>query len=312
MGKLMSNEMSAMLLEIERIESIEEMLRIVKQIDALKIALESVDAFRAKAVMYARLEAEALLKVVKLGGASKLRGYHGKTAKWLAELSEEEKEKYISMCSEGLTIDQVFKREVGNDERLSKKIEDMNMRRDWLLDDLKETGVADMTEYCAKAREMLPFGLANDIIDGTRNRIRKAGGVSVGEGSLTYIAKDSGDKDGVKKAIRLRFESIHRDYESVKEIARTSGIKMSWKELYDFSGWTLQNEPVLSHLLIAFAQIGVVSDQQTMYDALEIEDVRREIEYIERTLKLSRDRIIELKYQGIQDRKAVENKNEQT
>lgn len=139
MSSMMSSDLVNMLDSINKSQSIEDAVKILKQIDALKTALESVEMFRSQSVMYARLEAEALIKVVDLGGLNKLRGAHRATANWLAELDDNTREKYISMCLEGLTIDQVYKREVGAPREKLRQIEELKTMREELVAELSTT-----------------------------------------------------------------------------------------------------------------------------------------------------------------------------
>lgn len=78
--QLASTGIQDMFERIRRISSVDEMLALIKKIDALKIALEAVDTFRQQSIQYAKLEAEALVRVADLDGIGKLRGFHRKTA----------------------------------------------------------------------------------------------------------------------------------------------------------------------------------------------------------------------------------------
>ena len=78
---------------LERIRDTEDLsvaLAMLKQVKLLKDALEAADRFKELSTKYAVLNAEALLRVIELGGASKLRGNARYTAEWLATLSAEE------------------------------------------------------------------------------------------------------------------------------------------------------------------------------------------------------------------------------
>lgn len=235
MTELTTTNAAAYINTIRSTESVEELTQMIKQIDALKVALDSANAFRENAIKYAILEAEALLRVVELGGIKKLRAPHKDTAEWLASMSEAERDKYIKMCGEGLTIDQVYKREYGDDLKMRIKLADLNGEREAVIWRVSECGYVDLHDYCQRVRSKAPdYKMANDIIDGTRNALRKAGAVGIGHKSLTYVMPTVDNKEDVYEAVFMRIKSAILDLENVKEIAAAAQIKIV---LADFLAW---------------------------------------------------------------------------
>lgn len=295
------NGIQDILEQIESVCSTENILSLIKKIDALKVALQAADTFRAQSVKYAKLEASALVRVSELGGTGKLRGFRRKTAEWLYELSEEERNKYISMCEDGLTIEQVYKREVGNNQALNKKIERIEWEQEDLIDECKETGIVDIKQFSDNVREAFKFehqSLGRDIIDGTRKRLRNAGAVGIGYEGI-YVMPHSENADGVKKAIALRYESICKDFGRIREIAKASGVKMSYAEFDNGANWAFANKPYIIHVLLALARFGLMSDEEDLYDAIERNDMRLELAHVTRNLKISREKFIRIEYEKL-------------
>lgn len=297
---------NALLDKIHKCQDLAEAVDFIKQIDALKVALESVKQFRENAIRYARLEAEALIRVVSLGGLDQLRGYHRKAAKWLVELSDADKEKYISMCEEGLTIDQVWRREIGENEKLSEKINEANVYRKWAIEEIQEAGIVDLTEYQNSVKKALAAfpDVARDMIDGTRRELRKIGAVGIGGNSCVYVMENSGFTEEIKKAIKLRFESIIDDFTSIKEICETSEIKLSYKDLYDgnFLGIGRPCNAYLVPLLTALGHMGIFTDSQELVENIAKESIYEEV-MLAKDFGVARDKYIEIQYQKIQNRK---------
>lgn len=212
--------------EVLQCESVDEIASKVKQIVALKTALESVGKFRQNAVKYAILEAEALVRCVELGGASKLHGYVRKTAEWLYDLPPCERHEYIDMCKDGLTIDQVWKREVKDPQTRERNAERLNDMREWVIEDVKRDGIVDISHISAEARKICDPKHANDYIDGVRNELRRAGAVGVGFNSNEYIMPKAGNEEKVLLAVLNRIKSISKDLENLKTLALYGGVSL--------------------------------------------------------------------------------------
>ena len=300
MNALTTDGYNVLVNQIHECESIEDAVRFVRQIAALKTALEAVDQFREKSVLYARLEAEALVRVCELGGASKIKGKRRHVAEWLYGLSESEREKYIAMCADGLDIVWVYKREIEDEQKLSNTLDSLIQQRGWLIEDLHEVGMVNMTDYANEVRRSgITEAVARDIIDGTRDKLRKAGGVGIGDEGVYVLPSVARNSEEVKKAILLRFESIRRDMQRIAEIHKASGVEMSYK---DFEGnvgsmiWE-QGDWFIGHILIAFSDMGLYSDDNAFLETLTKSAISREIKFGEK-YNVTRKKLIENMYQN--------------
>lgn len=280
---------------------LDDMLQMVRKISALKAALDAVDQFRLQSVMYAKMAAEALVRVVELGGLQKLKREQRKVAEWLYSLESFDREKYISMCTDGLIIEQIYKREILRPEKITKAIENIKERRDEIVCDLKEEGIVDLTDYFNDVRRTLGdnSSLAEDIIDGTRKRMRAAGGVGIGEEKRTYVMPTKGNQEAIKKAILLRWNSLIHDFESIKNIAASSGVKMSSDEFYTPANWALEDNPQIIHMLLALVRIGLIQDEQKVYEDITKSDYRMELDYVQNRLKISKKTYLETQLQRL-------------
>lgn len=298
-----TQKMSNILEQIRQAESISEAIAIVKQIDALKNALESVGQFHNQAIVYAQLEAQALLRCVELGGITKLSGYHKWTAQWLSEMCEDERQHFIDMCADGLTIDQVYKREVRDGAKFKEVIDSLQRDSNFHVDIVKEDGIVSIKEFSETVRQKLcPFQkqLASDIIDGLRNRLRQCGAVGVGDEEQTYVMPTPENDSEVKAAIRLRYESICADFDSIMKIQRAAKISCSYRDFDDGSHWSYEDNPYVTHALMALAAIGAINDYEELYQAIVKTDLRKEIEYAKSHLRIARDDYIRLQYKSLQ------------
>lgn len=228
--------------EIKRIIDVDRAVELLKQIAALKAALDCCDRFRENAIKYARLEAAALIRVAELGGVKKIRGnYRRKAAEWLFELSESDRDGFIAMCAEGLTIEQVYKREVYLPKKTDENLEMLESFRAEILNEFKTDGCVDLGEWCHTARACirLPDSTISDFFDGTRIALRKAGALGCGDG--LYVREFSAaDKDRapekmeeIARAVRLRLASIVADIKKVEKIVFESRISVKMQTLAD-------------------------------------------------------------------------------
>lgn len=305
-------DITDMLDRIQFISSVGDILPLIKRIDALKVALDAADAFHEQAVKYAKLEASALIRAVELGGLNSLRGLHKKTAEWLYGLSEHERDKYIQMCADGLTIDQVFKREVGDVIAWNKKIEMIESWRDNLIDECKETGIVDIKRFANDVRNT--FGpnkasVGEDIIDGTRNRLRRAGAVGLGGDSGTYVMPRPDNSEKVRKAILLRYESICNDFDSIRKIASASGVKMSYMDFDSGANWSFHDKNYVIHVLIALMRMGFILDEEECYEAIAKSDFREETEVVTKQLRFSRAEYIKAQYKRLMENEEADDES---
>lgn len=297
-----SRQVVGLLSAIQQTSSVEDAISIIKQIDALKVALEAVDQFREQSITYAKLEAEALIRCVELGGLNELRRDRKKCAAWLSGLSYEERSKYISMCADGMTIDNIWKREIGDGAKFKEIIDDLETRRDWLIDDVKEKGIVSIREFSELVRSKLPNNkkaLADDIVDGLRSRLRQSGAVGVGDDDNTYVMPTPENDAEVKKAILLRYKSICADFERIAEIKRAAEITFSYKEFDDGSNWSYESNLYVTHILIALCATGVICDDKALAEAIAKSDARKEMDYAKRLLSWGHDEYIRREYEAM-------------
>ena len=266
---------------ISEIVNLDDLLQKIKQIEALKIALESCNTFRENAIRFAKLEASALLRVCELGGSSKLKGFKKKVAEWLFSLDVADRDKFIAKCSEGLTIDQVWKQEVYDDQKLSQKLEHVYFLRDCYADDVKEKGIVNTLDFADRARAELPERMANDVIDGLRKKLRQIGAVGVGNNTGIYVMPESGNNDAVKKAILQRFESAAADFENIAEIVKAAKTTIAYEDFgVDVYNADRSGHSYLCHFLLALEGMGVISNSDKMWDDLAASQVYSDIDYV--------------------------------
>jgi len=214
-------------LKIERCNNLDEMMQMIKELSALKSALDAVKQFRYKSVLYAKLHAAALVRVVQLGGINELKAPITKnTAKWLTNLSEAERERYIAMCEEGLTICQIYRREI-QEVNVQKYFEEaVNRYRKRKIADLSDYGYADISDMKDTLQSQVDIRgcVLNDVIDGTRNTMRQFGAIGIGDYSGVYIMPNSPNIEKIQKALQVRLDSIIDDILNVRKISDISGV----------------------------------------------------------------------------------------
>ena len=252
--------------DIQATVDLSELMEKIRQIKALKVALDACHRFHENAVRYAQLEAAALIRVVELGGKNRLRGDAKGAAEWIFGLDITQRERFIAMCADGLTISQVWKREIKNPELLESALSELDDIRDELVEKAKKSGHVTLEYYVKYARRKLPHNVAEDVVDGMRNALRKAGAVGIGFGSLEYIMPRSENKAAVKQAVKLRYESIAKDVMKIKEIVDLSGVKLS---SFDIDDRNFHSNPEYRNILVfmdlALLNCGVISDADSVY-----------------------------------------------
>jgi len=292
--------LSEHLAEIDRVASVPDIIALIKRIDALKVALESVDRFHDQSVKYAQLEAAALIRAVGIGGVTAIPTKHRNTAEWLYYLSPTERENFISMCAEGLTIDQIYKREVGNDLKLHEKIETMLRRRKEIINKVRETGIVDISSFSNEAREYFKgsnSAFAEDVIDGTRNALRRIGAVGVGEDSI-YVMPCAKTKDSVEQAILMRYESAMNDMEKIVHIAHAANLKMSWRDFgIDVYHADRSGHGFLVSFVIGLSHAGVISDYDSFMKEVASSDLYAEIAWVQKKTAAAKKDCVRLMYE---------------
>ena len=285
-------------------KTIDDAIALIRKIDALKVALDAVDGFAEKAVMYAKLEVEALMKVISLGGLDRLKGTHKKCAAWLAGLTAAEREQYILMCDQGVTIDFIFKREYAGPANVKKQLDYIRSYRDDAINQFKEDGIIDLRQFTKELHSVAPTigeDVAVDIMDGMRSKLRKSGGIGVGDGSLLYVAKDSPYKEEIKKAILMRYTSILNDLDSIKEIISASGTSFKYKEFCENPYIHFRSGDYTAYVIFALLRMGLFSDEQNLLDVIIQADLNEESQYFEKYMKKGREDYIIREYNRISE-----------
>ena len=231
---LASADITALLETVRSTQDRQSAIKLVQQIDALKLALESVERFREESIKYAILEAEALIRVVELKGIDSLKAPHKKTAQWLSSLSADERSTFISKCTDGITIDEIFKRDVAPKMKLENKIDELQEGEKRLINTLEKVGVVNLNSYSSWVSGVLygvPQITQNDIIDGARKRLRQHGAVGIGHDSGIYVLPQRASREEVVSAVLLRYKSIAADIAALKRLTMVSNIRPTHGEV---------------------------------------------------------------------------------
>ena len=234
MTTLTDSQFATQLNAVQEMACVEELLAYLKQLKAVKIALESVGTFREQAVKYARLHAEALIRVVELGGADGLRSKRERnTATWLKSMSQEELEKYISMCESGMLITEVYRREVEYKEGLKRDMQEVKNTRSLAVETITEDGIIDFEAVVADVSNCLgkydDKKLIEDVVDGIRKDLRAAGGVNarlepIENTSSVYVLPERGNKNQQLDALAIRLFNIASTVRSFDNLLKATGI----------------------------------------------------------------------------------------
>lgn len=199
----------------------------LKQLRAIKDVLDRMHVFHENSIRYAKLEAAALLRVVELGGMSQLKGTTLGVAKWLSSLSRDQVEKAVAMCDEGMTISQIWKREVQEPNHRKAALDYLRDRANTEIEIFRKQGAINLSKFSSEAKNHVDAETAEDLVDGLRCRIRKLGGVGIGNNSLEYYYPTPENYDYQKAAIKLRIHSICADVRKLEELHSISGVFIS-------------------------------------------------------------------------------------
>lgn len=228
--------------QIEETVDLQTAITILCKVELLETALKQAKVFKENSVYYAKLHAQALLKVVDLGGDNQLprNGYTKKAAMWLYDMVDSEREKYISMCADGLSIEQVYKREVADVEKAERKNNRLDDLREKVLDECAHKGVVSLDDYKNSVAEVLnDRSLEFDVIDGTRGALRKMGAVGVDPTSNVYVMPTPDNEYYVKRAILTRIKSVYHDILNICALTQRASVKVPFSEVYEVvqDGW---------------------------------------------------------------------------
>lgn len=218
MGELV--KVDAIFSSIESIVTEEEMREAIKQLDVLKSLLEAADRFREESVKFARCEAHALARAVEImGNTSLIKGKWRKlAAEWLANMDPSERETYIAKCSDGKTIDNIYKEMIYEPAQRSALGDAVSACKVTARNMLRTDGVVNVQEIVRKHSARFPKSMLKEITDGVRAAVRDAGGVGIGDNTGVYIDPDK-ESNYISDAIAVRVEAVSRDMESIADLA---------------------------------------------------------------------------------------------
>lgn len=193
-------------------------------------ALEEADRFFSMAVAFAELEAAALIRVMELSDGNRrlIRGERGEAAYWLYRMSESERKEAIQMCKDGLTLTQVWRREVKYKGGIppTPKEKKIQARKQEYIYEAEKNGVVDISEFSLgdDSHHQWERYLWEDAKQGLRRSLLKSGFVGVGNRMQIYVNPAQSSEDQVRMAIITRLESIKNDIENVHQIAFAANI----------------------------------------------------------------------------------------
>ena len=266
--------------EIDAYSTADDIKAILRKLDDVKKLLQMADKFRSESIRYAQMEAETIVKIVETGNAKLLRGYRRKAAEWLATLSDAERQIVIGQCSDGMLIEQIYKRDVYDVQMMGRIIESAKEEEKDIISTVEKDGIVDITEYVESVHRSLGFdnkNLANDMIDGVRNRLRRAGAVGIGNNSHVYVMPKAENKDLVIEAIVQRFESAKDDIYNMVVIAKKADIKIEWQKLIPDVAFCDGEDMPLVHMLFGLCSTGVIANEDEYMQAVHKSDVYKQM-----------------------------------
>ena len=215
---------------IRAIPDLESAKLCVARLAGFQKALEEANRFFEMAVAFAELEAAALIRVMELtnGDQRAVRGERGKAAQWLWRMSEEQRKETIQMCKEGLTLTQVWRREVKYKGEIpqsaqAKKIQE---RKQMYIAEAEEVGVVDISDFSLgdESHHQMTQYLWADAKQGLRRSLLRSGFVGVGNDLQIYVNPLQSNENQIRMAITTRLESIMNDINNVHDIATAANI----------------------------------------------------------------------------------------
>jgi hypothetical protein len=191
------------------------------KIEVVREALKAADMFRDQSVKFAKYEAYALVRAYEITGDSTIiKGkWRRLAAEWLANMSIQERDKYIELCSDGKTIDNVYKELVALPEQRNAVAMTVEKCKKDAREQLLENGMVSVTNIVARHSDSIPRSMRRDITDGVRKYVMKAGGVGIGDSNGTYIDPDSNNRY-VGDAVATRIDAVVRDIESIADLVK--------------------------------------------------------------------------------------------
>jgi len=213
-------------MQIANLQTVEECRDMLAKLDYAKSALEAADQFREKSVLYAQCEAFALVRVVEIAGNTDLipGKYRKLAAEWLASLDEADRAEYVSLCSDGKTIENVYKEIVYKPAQRSALANTVKDCKKQAREQLRNSGAVNVPNIVRAHSHEFPKSMLKEITDGVRSAVRDAGGVGIGGNTGIYIDPDK-KSEYVSDAIQTRIEAVARDIEGIADLANRSESK---------------------------------------------------------------------------------------
>jgi len=263
--ELTESQVSQDLVSICFVADVNQMMDYLDRLKKLKKVCDACKVFRENAVNYAKLHAASLMRVVELGGSEKLTGLERRTAEWLASLNEDDRNKYVLMCEEGLTIDSVYRREVEKPLDLKRAVEKALENREKVLQEFVETGYIDLTSHNNIVSTLLKDNktLAREFKEGTREAVLRNGGTGIGDGSHKYIMPGVENPESVRKSAMSRLESMVNDFISICNDAKKSNTVLSYSDLFGAGKYMTkdqQKKRILFYLFLALRRELLIDD----------------------------------------------------
>lgn len=218
MSDIIKSEQRYFLSIIDDIESADDAEDVLKKLDVLKELLKAADEFKRQSVRYAKLEALALCRIVEIGEESSIKNYNRrKAAIWLHGINEEERERYINMCDDGLSITQIWKREISDPAKRESAIIEAKAIREKAFSDYKKRGIVHLVDLCEHLQKNMAPDDARDFYQGTRDRLIRSGAVGLDDGEFTYCNPEK-TTEGLDRAIEIRVHSICADINKLRRL----------------------------------------------------------------------------------------------
>lgn len=247
--------------QIQSAPTLEAAIDNLKKLTVARSALKTADMFRKQSVKYAMMESAALIRVIELGGEKNITPYRRrKAAQWLYSLNDEERNEMIQRCRDGVTIEHVYQQEVDNPKKEARAIVTAKAYEDAVIDTFASTGIVTLNSFDEKLNS-LPID--KDIVQGTKDRVRdklrRMGGVGIGDGAGTYVSEDNPTK--LSEAIETRIASMQADFIRLAELCKKCDTKPTFR-INTHHNHT--NEmPICNYFYIMLAAAGVASVETT-------------------------------------------------
>lgn len=197
----------------------------LSKLKGIRAVLEAANKFREQSVKYAQYEAYALIRAFEVCGDTHLiegGKYRKLAAEWLAGLSDDDRLKYIAMCKNGKTIDNVYKSQVYTPEQRNALASAVHDCKKEARDQLRETGVVVIRDVVMKYESSFPKSMVKDIANGVRHAVLDAGGTGLGDG--TFIDPDKRSRD-ISSAIANKIDAVVNDISCIADLSQRAESK---------------------------------------------------------------------------------------